>query len=237
MGLLVWAEVPVYWEDVSYDSPKTLALARTMMGELVMRDRNRASIALWSVANETPVTPERTMFLKQVIADIRGWDPTRLISAALNKNVDIGGVRDGERRILVNDPLGADLDVIAVNQYEAWYSTRMPDQIAEVSFTTTYDKPLLFSEFGADAPYGYRGPREERWTEEFQAWLYAETLKLVDRTPGCIGCTPWLLKDFRSPRRWHGRHQQGWNRKGVISPEGHRKLAWEVLATYYRSRA
>lgn len=236
LGLLVWAEIPVYWEDVAYDSPVTLALARQMMGELVARDRNRASVAIWSVANETPVTPERTVFLQTVIADIRLYDPTRLVSAALNKNVDVGGIEDGQSRILVNDPLGDSLDLIAVNQYEAWYSLRMPNEISQVSFTSAFDKPFIFSEFGADAPFGHRGPRNERWTEDFQAWLYEETLKLVERTPGCIGCTPWLLKDFRSPRRWHGRHQQMWNRKGLISPSGERKLAFNILAGFYKSR-
>jgi beta-glucuronidase len=237
MGLMVWAEIPVYWEDIDYADPRTLAAARTMMAEMVLRDRNRAAIILWSVANETPRTPERTRFLETLIADVRALDPTRLLTAALDKNPDIGGVKDGESRILVSDPLGASLDVIAVNQYEAWYSSRTPDRIADVSFSTSFDKPLLFSEFGADALYGHRGPKEARWTEDYQAWLYEETLKLVARTPGCIGCTPWLLKDFRSPRRWHGRFQAGWNRKGLVSEEGHRKLAFETLRHFYMKQS
>jgi beta-glucuronidase len=126
--------------------------------------------------------------------------------------------------------------VISVNQYEAWYSSRTPDQIAQVTFETPYEKPLIFSEFGADALYGHRGPKEDRWTEEYQAWLFAETLKLVERTAGCVGFAPWLLKDFRSPRRWHGRFQANWNRKGVINEEGRQKLAFDVLRAYYRRK-
>lgn len=237
MGLLVWAEIPVYWEDIDYANPKVLELARTMMAELVLRDRNRASVVMWSVANETPRKPERTAFLQRVIADVRALDPTRLLTAALDKNPDIGGVKDGDSLIRVDDPLGAALDVIAVNQYEAWYSSRTPDQIAQVSFENMFDKPMLFSEFGADALYGHRGPRAERWTEDYQAWLFAETLKLVERTPGCVGCVPWLLKDFRSPRRWHGRFQANWNRKGIVNEEGRRKLAFDVLKSFYDRKA
>jgi beta-glucuronidase len=236
MGLMVWAEIPVYWEDINYANPKVLSLARTMMAELVLRDRNRASVVMWSVANETPRKPERTSFLETVIRDVRALDPTRLLTAALDKNPDIGGVKDGESRIRVDDPLGASLDVISVNQYEAWYSSRTPDQIAQVTFETPYEKPLIFSEFGADALYGHRGPKEDRWTEEYQAWLFAETLKLVERTAGCVGFAPWLLKDFRSPRRWHGRFQANWNRKGVINEEGRQKLAFDVLRAYYRRK-
>jgi beta-glucuronidase len=233
LGLIVWAEIPVYWEHIRYDSAHTLGLARSMLADMIRRDRNRCAIGLWSVANETPITDDRNAFLRTLIADARALDPTRLLTAALNKNVDVGGAADGTSVFTVTDPLGADLDVLAVNQYEAWYSSRTPDQIAQVSFATDYDKPLMFSEFGADALAGHHGPRENLWTEEFQAWLFEETLKMVARTPGCVGLSPWLLKDFRSPRRWHGRYQQFWNRKGLISETGTRKLAFDVLRRFY----
>jgi beta-glucuronidase len=237
LGLIVWAEIPVYWEHIRYESAHTLALARSMQADMIRRDRNRCSIALWSVANETPITDARNTFLRTLIADARSLDPTRLLTAALNKNVDVGGAEEGTSVFTVTDPLGADLDVLAVNQYEAWYSERTPDQMTEVSFTTPYDKPLMFSEFGADALAGNRGPREHLWTEDYQAWLFEETLKMVERTPGCVGLSPWLLKDFRSPRRWHGRYQQFWNRKGLISETGQRKLAFEVLRAHYAKLA
>jgi beta-glucuronidase len=237
IGLIVWAEIPVYWEHIQYESASTLELATAMLNDMIRRDRNRCSVALWSVANETPVTDARTAFLRALIAEARRLDPSRLLTAALNKNVDAGGASEGQSNFKVVDPLAADLDVIAVNQYEAWYSSRTPAELSEVSFSTDYDKPLLFSEFGADALAGYHGPREHLWTEDYQAWLYEEMLKLVDRTPGCVGLSPWVLKDFRSPRRWHGRFQKFWNRKGLISETGIRKKAFAILQGYYSKRA
>ncbi|MFN7281581.1 MAG: glycoside hydrolase family 2 TIM barrel-domain containing protein, partial [Brevundimonas sp.] len=109
MGLIVWSEIPVYWEDVAYTSSATLSLGRQMMSEMILRDRNRCSVGFWSVANETPQTPERLAFLRTIIEDVRRLDPTRLVTAALNKNVDVGGVRDGETRLVVADELGRDL--------------------------------------------------------------------------------------------------------------------------------
>lgn len=237
LGLIVWAEIPVYWEHIQYDNPATLALARKTMNAMVRRDRNRCSIGLWSVANETPITEARNTFLRTLIGDTRALDPTRLLTAALNKNVDVGGAEEGQSVFKVADPLGEDLDVLAVNQYEAWYSERNPDEIAEVSFVTDYDKPLMFSEFGADALAGNVGPREHLWTEGYQAWLYEANVKLVERTEGCVGLSPWVLKDFRSPRRWHARYQQFWNRKGLISETGERKQAFRVLQDFYRRKA
>jgi beta-glucuronidase len=237
MGLMVWAEVPVYWEDVTYTSAKTLELARTMFTEMIQRDGNRASVILWSVANETPEIASRLAFLKDVVAHVKRLDPSRLVTAALNKNADIGGAQEGQKRFVIDDPLGAVLDVIGFNQYEGWYSQLPPDQFSTVSFASPYGKPLIVSEFGADAPAGNRADRRVRWSEDYQAWLYEQTLAMVDRIPGLAGVTPWLLKDFRSPRRWHGRFQQNWNRKGVVSEDGRRKLAFEVLRRYYAGKA
>ena len=47
--------------------------------------------------------------------------------------------------------------------------------------------------------------------------------------------TPWILKDFRTPLRVLPDVQDGYNRKGLVSEEGERKLAFGVLADWYRS--
>ena len=99
------------------------------------------------------------------------------------------------------------------------------------------NKPLVFSEFGADAKAGFHdlaGP--QKFSEEFQAEYYRQTLRMADRLPTLRGMSPWILKDFRSPRRQNPDFQQGWNRKGLISETGQRKVAFGVLADYYRAR-
>ncbi len=236
LGLLVWAELPVYWEDVSYESPKTLLLAKTMFTEMIHRDANRACVVMWSIANETPEIESRLQFLKSLAKHVRSMDASRLLTAALNKNADVLGQQGDAakgRSFVIDDPLGEVLDVIGFNQYEAWYSNVTPEALRTVNFRSKYDKPLICSEFGADAPFGFHSKTTQRWSEEFQALLYEETLSMLDRVPGLVGLTPWVLKDFRSPRRWHGRFQQYWNRKGLISEDGRRKLAFEVLKKYY----
>ena len=65
---------------------------------------------------------------------------------------------------------------------------------------------------------------------------YRQTLAMARGVPFLRGLAPWLLKDFRSPRRQHPVHQQGWNRKGVISNLGQRKQAFFVLADEYQRR-
>lgn len=230
LGLLSWAEIPVYWDEVGYADPDVFASAQRQLRALVHRDFNRASVLIWSLANETTPAPARDAFLVHLAQDLRVRDRTRLLTAALNKNPEIDGV------ITVTDPLGETFDVIAVNQYEGWYGSRTPDQIDEVSLRSVWNKPLIISEFGADAPIGFHAGRDQRWSLEYQAHLYERTLSLMERTPHLAGISPWVLKDFRSPRRFHSRFQQYWNRKGLLSERGERKPAFDVLADWYRRR-
>ncbi|NJM51110.1 MAG: beta-glucuronidase [Sphingomonadales bacterium] len=147
MGLLVWSEIPIYWEDIDYKSERIYALADQMLTDMIERDRNRASIILWSVANETPQSEGRNIFLRRLIARCRALDPARLVTAAMNKNADMGGSKPNEARIVVQDALAAELDVIGINQYQSWYGPRSPGDLNQVTFSSAYDKPLIFSEF------------------------------------------------------------------------------------------
>jgi beta-glucuronidase len=232
MGLMVWSEVPIYWEVIDYSSPYTMALARRMQAASIHRDYNRANIVVWSVANETPITDPRNAFLGVLMDDARAIGGDRMISAALNK-----AEKDGDQ-ITVTDPLGAELDLLAVNEYEGWYGSRKLDQVPDVRWSSIYDKPMMFSEFGAGALHGYRERDATiRWSEDYQAEFYAKTLEMVEQVPNLVGISPWVLKDFRSPRRWHGRFQDYWNRKGLISETGERKVAFDVLADWYERKA
>ena len=231
LGLLLWAEVPVYW-TIHWDNPATLANAKNQLTQLISRDRNRASIVIWSVANETPVSPARTAFLQQLASLARGLDPTRLISAAMEVHAD---PTDANTKI-VSDPLAEFTDIVSFNQYIGWY-VGLPGDCAKVKWVINYDKPVLISEFGAGAQPGRHGDRTARFTEEFQADLYRQTLPMLEKIPQLRGMTPWILCDFRSPRRALPQIQDGWNRKGLIGDNGTRKQAFYVLQAYYRQKA
>jgi beta-glucuronidase len=232
LGLLVWSEIPVYWR-VAFDRAETLATARAMLAENILRDRNRASIALWSVGNETPVSAARNAFLATLAADVRRLDDSRLVTAALLTRREQQG---GHPLMILDDPLAASLDVLAVNTYNGWYSDDRLADVPAIGWRVPADKPLVLSEFGADAKAGFHDTRStpRKFSEEFQADYYRQTLAMAAKIPSLAGMSPWILKDFRSPRRQHPVFQQGWNRKGLISETGQRKLAFDVLAGFYR---
>jgi beta-glucuronidase len=87
LGLMLWEEVPVYW-TIQWENPQTLVNAKNQLTEMIMRDRNRASVIVWSVANETPVSEPRTRFLKELVDTARALDATRLVSAAMEVHAD-----------------------------------------------------------------------------------------------------------------------------------------------------
>ena len=234
LGLVVWSEVPVYWR-IAWDNPETLATARRMLAENILRDRNRASIALWSVGNETPVTDARNAFMARLVADVRALDPHRLVTAALLTERD---EREGHPVMVLADPLADEVDVLAVNTYNGWYGPDRNADLAGFEWRLPADRPLILSEFGADAKLGLheRGAEPHKFTEEYQADYYRATLAMAARIPTLAGLSPWILKDFRSPRRQLGGVQDGWNRKGLISELGERKLAFEVLGNWYAEK-
>jgi len=231
MGLMLWEEVPVYW-TIQWDNPATLANAANQLTELVTRDRSRASVIVWSVANETPVSEARTRFLRSLVDTARALDPTRLVSAAMEVRVD---PRDNTHRI-VDDPFGAYTDLLSFNQYIGWYDG-LPDKLKGIHWTFGYQKPVVISEFGADALQGMHGGRTERFTEEYQEDLYRQTLEMLGRLAPWRGTTPWILVDFRSPRRPLPHIQDGWNRKGLVAENGTKKKAFFVLKDFYLKKA
>jgi len=81
-GLMLWEEVPVYW-NIDWDNPETLAIAKNQITRLVQRDQNRASVVVWSVANETPLSESRMKFLHALLSEIELTDSSRLTTAAL----------------------------------------------------------------------------------------------------------------------------------------------------------
>jgi beta-glucuronidase len=226
MGILVWSEIPAYWA-LQFDNPEVLAKAEQQLTEEIRRDRNKAAIILWSVANETPNTPTRTAFLTTMANKARELDGTRLVTAALL-------VRGEGHTKVIDDPLGQALDVIGANEYIGWYEQK-PEGADQTDWRIAYQKPLIISEFGGGAKAGLHGGESDRWTEEYQASIYRHQLGMLNRISPLRGMSPWILMDFRSPSRQLPGVQDFFNRKGLIAPDGTKKQAFFVLQKAYKA--
>ena len=227
MGILVWSEIPVYW-TIAWSNPDTYANAERQLTDMIKRDQNRANIIIWSIANETPHSSERDAFLSRLAKHARSLDSTRLISMAM----EVTSASNYRNRL--QDNMSEYVDVVSFNQYVGWY--RDVNDASKMTWEIPYDKPVIISEFGGGAKYGLHGEKNQRWTEEFQENLYRENLAMLDKIEGLAGTSPWILKDFRSPRRVLNGIQDYYNRKGLFSDRGEKKKAFYVLQEWYKGK-
>lgn len=231
-GIVLWEEIPL-WQKIKFSDKGTLDKAMKMYSDMIYRDRNRCSVCFWGLANETRPSASRNEFLKTIHKMAMSIDSTRLFSLA----DDIANFNPATKRIELNDPMTEVVDVVAINKYLGWYA-KWDVCPEELKWNVAPGKPLIISEFGGEALYGRYGDENiaSSWSEDYQAKLYRDNLKTFSNIENLAGISPWVLFDFRSPRRFLPKFQDGWNRKGLVSDKGEYKKAWYIIHDYYKSK-
>jgi beta-glucuronidase len=203
---------------------------RQAIRELIARDKNHPCVVLWSIANEPEsVTPEARTYFEPVAAEARRLDPTRPIGFA---NV-MGSTPE-------LDVLTDLFDVVMLNRYYGWYAS--PGDLAsaeralenEISaWVAAYDKPILFTEYGADTYPGLHDVVPSMWSEEYQAELLAMFHRVFDRFDAVVGEHVWNFADFATVP---GVIRVGGNKKGVLTRERRPKAAAHLLRQRWRQQ-
>jgi beta-glucuronidase len=226
MGLLLWEEIPVYWA-IDFQNKDTYIDAENQLTELMQRDRNRASVIVWSVGNENADTEARLTFMSSLAKKAKELDPTRLVSAAC--------MLDHVNHI-INDRLAEYLDVIGANEYYGWYQTDFNNLIMLFE-NSKPGKPVIITEFGADAKAGHRGSIDDKGTEDCQLEIYRKQIDVLGQIPYVKGISPWILYDFRCPRRLHPITQNYYNTKGLLNEDkSYKKPAFYAMQQFYKDR-
>lgn len=232
-GLLMWEEIPL-WQKINFSSEDVCTHATLMADEMISRDKNRCGVIIWSISNETSkFNKHRNKFLVGLASRVKAMDPGRLVSSALHMAQP---VKEGESTVMeLDDPLIEHLDIVGYNKYLGWYQP-FPCNPEELKWNVKLNKPLIISEFGAECVQGNDlGDTTDlnSWSETYMEKVYKDDLISFDNSESIVGLCPWILFDFRVPRRSHALFQKGWNRKGLISPEYRKKRAWHVMKSYY----
>lgn len=225
LGIMLWEEIPVYWA-IDFANEETYRDAENQLAELIKRDRNRASVIIWSVGNENADTEARLKFMSSLARKAKELDATRLVSAACMLD---------HVNHMIDDRLEEYLDIIGANQYYGWYQTDF-DNLVKLFENSNADKPVVITEFGADAKPGHRGSADEKGTEDCQMDVFKKQVEVLGKVPCVKGTTPWILFDFRCPRRLHFT-QNYYNTKGLLSSDKkHKKLAFRVMQEFYANK-
>ena len=240
LGFLVWHDVPVYWVR-GYD-PGDLMLAGNMAREMVMADRNRPCLAIWSLGNENEMPEtDRAAFFTALSDEFKRNLPRALTSMATH----VGNWENTEKLV----------DVFSVNIYPGWYnflgrdsimwqadSAMLEENLARHagllrknirSFTP---RPVWISEIGAGGAYGmYDNDPWRLFSEDYQAYLLKRQLEMIASIPSITGIFPFLYNDYYDPSRMEAPGQQGKNLKGIVTIDRKRKKAFNVVRDFYKS--
>ena len=243
-GMLVIDETPavgLFFADDPARIDTRLRQVKQQVRELIARDKNRACVIMWSLANE-PMDNGYTAAAMR--AQVPAGDQYRELGRRFFEELfSYARSLDRSRPMTLagapfSDPSWLEQsDIICVNRYAGWYDHHgrldqaMPGLIAEIDrLHARTGKPVMFSEFGADAIAGDHSASAEIWSEEYQVQLIRRYLDLADARPWIVGMHIWNLADFRTTQAL-GR-PGGINHKGVFTRDRRPKMA----AHYLRSR-
>ncbi len=218
LGYLVIDEtqaVGLFFEENGLE--RRLELCKQFTGELIRRDKNHPSVIAWSLANEPNSNhPAAKGFFHSLYDLARSLDTTRPITV-------VSMVGEAEESFEF-------LDLVCLNRYDGWY-TQSGDLKAGLQALSAeldalyarYKKPIILSEFGADALPGHHAQPPEMFSEEYQAELIARTIQLLERKRYVVGEHIWNLCDFKTSQAVY--RMNSFNYKGVFTRDRRPKLA------------
>lgn len=230
LGFLVIDETPavgLFFQ--SRGLSKRRKLCRQYIREMIGRDKNHPSVVMWSLANEPHShRPRAAGFFKDLAGLAKKLDPTRPVTL-----VSYVGEKEEAFRFL---------DLVCVNRYFGWYSEpgdldRACRRLSEDldSLHRRFKKPVLVTEFGADALPGHHSEPPEMFSEEYQAGMIARYLEVLARKPFVAGAHVWNLCDFKTAQATHRPGAMNW--KGVFTRDRRPKLAAHLLRKIWKGRA
>ena len=199
--------------------------------ELINRDKNHASVVMWSIANE-PATHQSGSYeyFEPLFKLARELDPQNRPCTYVN--------------IMMSTP-EADkceelADVIALNRYYGWYMQGGDLKSAEEStrkellkWQEMYpEKPIMYTEYGADTVPGMHGIENQMFTEEYQVDYYAMNHKVFDEIPNFVGEQLWNFADFETKQ---GINRVQGNKKGVFNRARQPKMVVRSLKDRWES--
>ncbi|MDT7581468.1 MAG: beta-glucuronidase, partial [Pseudonocardiales bacterium] len=210
----------VYGPDAISD--RTAQTHAQAIRELIERDRNRPSVVIWSIANEPEShTDGAVRYFSPLFALARSLDDTRPVGFV---NVQFSPA--GQCK------LTALSDLVMINRYYGWYVdtgdlAAAEDALdAELTEWAKEGKPILVTEFGADAVAGLHTVSGAMWSEEYQTEIVDMSLRVFDRHPAVRGEHLWNFADFQTSL---GIVRVDGNKKGAFTRDRRPKAVAHML--------
>ncbi|MDY3286079.1 MAG: beta-glucuronidase [Eubacteriales bacterium] len=220
-------------------TPQLLAHHLHSIEEMIERDKNHACVIAWSLLNEPDTTdPSAKPYFEAVFAKARELDPQK---------------RPRTFALLMNSKPGVCqchqyADFLSLNRYYGWYLLGGAElELGEAAFRSEMDawqeavpdKPLIFTEYGADTDAAYDKLPSTMWSESYQIEYLEMCHRVFDSYPGIVGELVWNFADFQTTE---GIMRVGGNKKGIFTRQRQPKRAafyfkerWESLPLDYKA--
>ena len=232
-GLCVWNEAIGWHQTAEHLTDQHYVEAqRVHIGEMVAMSANRPSVIMWGILNEGHSDDPRCRpGYEALLGHLRQLDPTRPLTYASNRPL--------------TDACFDLVDIVSINRYPGWYFDTIADipgyldqVLAHVDATGHADKPVIVSEIGAGAIYGWRDGHQTRWSEQYQVNLLDRVIRylFLERDRVC-GLSIWQFCDCRTTESLEeilGR-PRAFNNKGVVDEYRRPKLAYEVVKRHFQA--
>ena len=243
-GIMIIDEIPAVGLNFSESEEFVQAwtrMASSQLRSLIARDKNHPSVVMWSVANEPgagrPLSGQTAgksavaagdRYFNQQVGLAHKLDPTRPVTFA--------SVQGGPAEWL------AHVDVVALNRYYGWYVVGGQLDVAIKALEkeldllhTSYPKPMIFTEFGAEALPGSHSDPPEMWTEEYQSEMISRYLDVAAARSYMAGTLMWCFADFKTSQSIIRTNSM--NNKGVFTRERRPKQAAHMLHKRWGGKA
>ncbi|MDQ1909822.1 glycoside hydrolase family 2 TIM barrel-domain containing protein [Paenibacillus sp. GD4] len=235
-GLVFWSEIPMWGalmpKEVTVD-PLFQQRAHTMVDEMIERDFHHPCIVFWSVHNEIDTTCEEGLDISEKLVKlVRSKDSSRLVAYAT-----MHPLKD------IVMPL---FDVIGINKYHGWYEGEvagfrdMLEQFhARAEALGAGDRPVLMTEFGGAGIYGDTGWEPRLFSEDYQAHIVTEALRIFREDPRIVGTYVWQFADVRGDLKSYKSafrdRARSFNNKGLVNEYRKPKQSFREVRAIYRS--
>ncbi len=228
LGIVVIDEAPHVGITRYHYNDKTTELCVKNVKRMINRDKNHPSVIMWSVANEPESThPKSEQFFKKLYDSAKEIDKSRPITFV--------SAMDVPRR---EDVSLKYFDIICINRYFGWYvyQGRLEEAIKALNENLEYvykkyNKPILLTEFGADAIAGYHYDPAIMFSEEYQKELIKRYIEVIESKDYTIGEHIWAFADFKTQEEVR---RVIFNHKGVFTRDRQPKLAAHYLREIWK---
>lgn len=223
-GIFVWEENHARGLLLEHmQNPNFERQCEDCIREMIENHYNHPSIVIWGILNECAAeTDEGRRMYKNQYEQIKSMDLSRPTTSATCRHFT---------DICLDLP-----DVVSFNMYSGWYKDcpideRNNQEIDWIRNSGGDNKPIIVSELGAAAIYGYRDRSRCKWSEERQADLIRDNLEVYMNDDRICGVFIWQFADCRVTEEgeWFATRARCHNNKGIVDEYRRPKMAYDTV--------